>query len=220
MAHIAYTRVSTDEQAQSGLGLEAQRAAIVKAAGEPDATFSDEGLSGSNPRRPGLLGALEALQAGDVLIVAKRDRLARDTYLALWIEREARRRGASITSAAGEGNGDDPAAQLMRTLVDAFATYERQMIGARTAAPMQAKKQRGEYWGGGIPFGYELAADGRTLLEQADEQKALTLVAELKGRGWTLRQIGAELERRGITTKRGGTAWNPKTVSALVKRAA
>ena len=218
---IAYTRVSTDEQAQSGLGLEAQRAAIVRAIGEPDATFRDDGLSGSNLRRPAIWDALRSLKRGDRLAVARRDRLGRGMDVMLEIEREATRRGAIILSAAGEGTGAETGSDIFqRRIFDAANELELWRIRERTAAAMQAKKQRGEYCGGGIPFGYELAADGRTLLEQADEQKALALVAGLKGRGWTLRQIGAELERRGITTKRGGTAWNPKTVSALVKRVA
>ena len=218
---IAYLRVSTDEQAESGLGLEAQLAAITNAAGTPDETFSDEGLSGSNPRRPGLLAALEALKSGDTLIVAKRDRLARDTFLALWCEKEAKRRGAHIVSAAGEGTeSDDPAAQLMRTLVDAFATYERQLIGARTAAALQAKRQRGEKTGGTCPYGYRLADDGKTLLEDPTEQKGLSLLAELRQRGWTYRAIAAELEQCGILTKTGGTKWTHTAVRKIATRKA
>jgi DNA invertase Pin-like site-specific DNA recombinase len=221
MATIAYLRVSTGEQAESGLGLEAQLNAIESAMGAPDEVYRDEGVSGSDPRRTGLLAALEALKAGDVLAVAKRDRLARDTFLALWIEKEAKRRGARIVSTAGEGTeSDDPAAVLMRTLVDAFATYERQLIGARTAAALAAKRRRGEKTGGDVPFGYQLAEDGKTLIEDADEQRVIALVNELRERGWSLRQIGGDLERRGILTKTGKTGWNPKTVSSLLKRAA
>ena len=76
MATIAYLRVSTDEQASSGLGLEAQLAAI-RAAATPDAVFTDDGYSGSNIERPALHAALSALKKGDVFMVAKRDRLGR-----------------------------------------------------------------------------------------------------------------------------------------------
>lgn len=221
MATIAYLRVSTDEQADSGLGLEAQLAAIEKAVGKPDAVHRDEGYSGKDPQRPGLLGALEALRRGDRLVVAKRDRLARDTFLALWCEKEAKRRNARIVSAAGEGTeSEDPAAVLMRTLVDAFAQYERQLIAARTAAALQAKRARGEKTGGDVPYGFRLAEDGCHLVEDPDEQRTVDLVRELKGRGWSLRQIGAELEQRGIRTKRGGTTWHAETVKAALRSAA
>lgn len=221
MAFIAYLRVSTDEQANSGLGIEAQRAAIEKAVGQSDAVFCDEGYSGSNPKRPGLLAALEALESGDVLVVAKRDRLSRDVYLAAWLEKEAKRRGARIVSAAGEGTeNDDPASVLMRTLIDAFAEYEKNLIGARTSAALAAKKARGEKTGGDIPFGFNLASDGRHLTPDASEQEAVAIIAELKRRGYTLRQIGAELEARGVRTKNGKTAWHPQVVARIAGRAA
>jgi DNA invertase Pin-like site-specific DNA recombinase len=107
MSTIAYLRVSTDEQAESGLGLDAQLESITKAFEAPDGVFRDEGYSGKDPNRPGLTEALEALRRGDVLVVAKRDRLARDTFLSLWLEKEVKRRGARIASAAGEGTDSD-----------------------------------------------------------------------------------------------------------------
>lgn len=218
---IGYLRVSTDEQTNSGLGLEAQLEAVQKAAGGPVKVYRDEGYSGTNPKRPGLLSALEALEAGDTLLVAKRDRLARQMYLSAWIEKEVKRRGARIVSAAGEGtDSDDPAAVLMRQMIDAFAEYERNIIGVRTAAALAAKRRRGEKTGGDVPFGYRLAADGSHLVEDGDEQRVIELVRELRGQGWSLREIGAELARRGVRTKKGGAAWHPETVKGLLKRAA
>ena len=155
MAIIAYIRVSTDEQARSGLGLDAQLDAITKAVGIVQSVYRDEGYSGSNPKRPALHQALNALDKGDILAVAKRDRLSRDMMLALWIEKEAKRRGASIVSAAGEGTeSEEPTAVLMRRIVDAFAEYEKNIIGARTAAALEQKRERGEKTGGNVPFGY------------------------------------------------------------------
>ena len=221
MGTIAYLRVSTDEQAKSGLGMDAQLQAIEKAAGAPDAIYRDDGFSGSDPKRPGLLDALDALREGDQLMVAKRDRLARDVFFSAFVEKEAKRRGARIVSAAGEGTeNDDPASVLMRTMVDAFAEYERNIIKARTAAALEQKRRRGEKTGGDVPFGFQLAEDGIHLVEDADEQKVLSLISELRGNGWTLRQIAAEMERRGIVSKTGKAKWHPQTVSTLLKRAA
>ena len=215
---VAYLRVSTDEQAESGLGMDAQLEAITKAVGAPDKVFRDEGHSGSKPNRPGLLEALDALKEGDVLAVAKRDRLARDTFLALWIEKEAKKRKATIYSAAGEGNGDDPAAVLLRTMVDAFATYERQIIGLRTSAALAQKRQRNEKTGGDVPYGYNV--DGKLLITNQDEQEALSIILELRAQGLTLRAICGELESRGIQTKRGNLNWQPRVVSRILSRAA
>jgi len=198
---IAYIRVSTAEQADSGLGLEAQLAAIRKVA-EPDQIFKDEGLSGSKPDRPGLLAALDALESNDILIVAKRDRLSRDTFLTLWLEKEIKKRGARLVSASGEGTeNDDPSSVLMRRIVDAFAEYERLIIAKRTSAALQAKRARGEYTGGRLPKGRKLAKDGRTLVADEKEQKAIHLAKNLRTQGHTLRQIAQTLRERGFTKK-------------------
>ena len=221
MAIIGYLRVSTDEQASSGLGLDAQLDAIKATVDDLDAVYRDEGFSGSDPKRPGLMDALDALSVGDTLVVAKRDRLARDTFFAAWVEKEAKRRGARILSAAGEGTeSEDPASVLMRNIIDSFAQYERDLIAARTAAALEQKRRRGEKTGGDVPFGYRLAADGIHLDAHGDEQRALEIMTELHNRGWTLRQIGGELEARGIKTKKGKTHWQPRVISRMLKRVA
>jgi DNA invertase Pin-like site-specific DNA recombinase len=72
---------------------------------------------------------------------AKRDRLARDSFLAVLIEREATRAGARIVSAAGEGTDtDDPAAVFTRRILDAVAELERALTAARTRAALRAKR--------------------------------------------------------------------------------
>lgn len=219
MAIIAYLRVSTDEQAQSGLGLDAQLDAIKRVVGAPDAVYRDEGYSGSDQRRPALLEVLEALREGDVLAVAKRDRLARDVYYSAWIAKEAKRRGARITSAAGEGTeNDDPASVLLQNIVDAFAQYERDMIRARTAAALEQKRKRGEKTGGEVPFGYQLAEDGVHLESDESEQKVLDLVRQLREKGESLRKIAVELERRGVLSRRGKTHWHPQTIKQMLEQ--
>ncbi|MCZ6699679.1 MAG: recombinase family protein, partial [Planctomycetota bacterium] len=83
-------------------------------------------------KRPGLVLVIDALGKGDVLLVAKRGRLARDTLMARWLETEISKRGARIVSASGEGSDDDsPTSVLMRRIIDAFAEYQRLMIRAR-----------------------------------------------------------------------------------------
>ena len=88
---LAYIRVSTDQQRESGLGLEAQQYAVTQAAArlglQLAATYTDAGLSGTLAveDRPGLADALNALRRGDVLIVAKRDRIARDAFISVWM---------------------------------------------------------------------------------------------------------------------------------------
>ena len=124
-------------------------------------------------------------------------------------------------SAAGEGtDAEDPASVLMRNIIDSFAQYERDLIAARTKAALEQKRRRGERTGGDVPFGYELASDGVHLEAHQDEQRALAIITELHGRGWSLRKICGELERRGIKTKKGNIEWKPMVISRMLKRAA
>src|SRR5688572_9150478 len=222
---FGYLRVSTDQQADSGLGLEAQREAVHKTAarlGLPLAdVFTDAGLSGALDleSRPNLFAAVQALKRGDVLIVAKRDRLGRDLVGVAMIERQIMRKGARIVSAAGEGTeGTDAGAMLQRQILDVFAEYERRLIGQRTKAALQAKRARGER-AGNVPFGYQLGADGQMLEECKPEQAALAILGELRAAGYSLRQIAAELNRQGFTTRRG-TAWRFEYVRSLVGHSA
>lgn len=222
---ISYLRVSTEEQVNSHNGLNAQIDACIKwADGQGMAitkTFSDDGISGaaSIEKRNGLMSALNELGKGSILLVAKRDRLGRDPMVLAMIEAAVNRSGAKIISAAGEGTeSDDPSAVLMRRMVDAFSEYERLIIKARTKSALAAKKARGERTGG-IPYGFDLAADGVTLIENEKEQKALELIKKLRSEGLSFRKIGAELDKRGIVTKKGGK-WQAMTISGLCQQVA
>lgn len=221
---IGYRRVSTAEQAGSGLGLDAQQSAIIAGAAKLGlplaATFTDAGLSGglALAQRPALLAALDALGRGDVLIVAKRDRLGRDVLNVCLIQKLVERKGARVVSAAGEGSDDDgPTSILMRQIIDAFGQYERALIRARTCAALAVKKARGERVGG-IPFGSQLADDGRTLEPHADEQRALGLLRDLRAAGYTFRAVADELNRQGFRSRTGGR-WVPQSVHMLTRAA-
>jgi DNA invertase Pin-like site-specific DNA recombinase len=224
---IGYKRVSDDKQAESGAGLAAQedsiRACAHRLGLDLVAVFAteDAGVSSVEPldRRPELLEAITALGRGDVLIVAKRDRIGRDPIIVAMIEAAVARRGARIVSASGEGTeSDGPTDVLMRRIVDAFAEYERLVIRARTKAALGAKKKRGERVGG-IPYGFELGADGVHLVPCPAEQEVLGLIRELRAAGSTLENIAAELNRRGIH-RREGSKWDHRFVSTLLRRAA
>lgn len=211
MPHYAYLRVSTQDQTESGAGLAAQLDACRRFARSQDAeltaVFEDKGVSGAKglESRPGLLDAIASLNKGDVLVVAKRDRLGRDPIKVAMIESAVARKGARIASAAGEGtDGDDPASVLMRRMIDAFAEYERLLIGARTKAALGAKKARGERTGA-VPYGYRLASDGVHLDPIAEEQKVIAEARRLHKAGQSLRAIARELDRRGVVSRSGKT---------------
>jgi DNA invertase Pin-like site-specific DNA recombinase len=218
---VAYLRVSTDDQS---LGPQAQEAAIrrwAKAEGvELVEVCTDVGVSGSLEldKRPALLaalGALDAARAG-ILVVAKRDRLARDVVVASAIERLVEARGARIAAADGTGNATGPEGVLMRGLVDLFAQYERALIRARTTAALAVKRSRGERVGE-VPIGYQAGA-GPQLEVNEREQTALTRIEELRASGFAVRAIADALNDEGVPAR--GRRWHATTVSRLLDRTA
>lgn len=134
------------------------------------------------------------------------------------VEAAAARVGARIVSAAGEGEGDNPAAILMRRMVDAFAEYERHMIKARTKAALAVKRSRGERVSGKAPFGYRFDDAGRALVPRHDEQRTIARVRELHGAGMSLNGIAAMLNREDVPAR--GARWHATTIMRIVRRGA
>ena len=223
MAAIGYVRVSTDAQGESGAGLDAQRAAIAafakKAGLDLVAVHEDAGVSGAAglEDRPGLIGAVAALRKGDTLIVAKRCRLGREQLAILMIEQAVAKRGASISSADGAGNGNDPSAKFMAAIIDAASCYERNMIRCRTKAALAAKRSKGERVGQ-VPFGWQ--DDNGRLVAVPAEQTVLVRIHECRAAGLSLRAIAGILTAEGITTKEGKPTWYASTIASILTRAA
>lgn len=210
MKYVIYLRVSTDQQ---GLGIEAQREICQKYLSNfamPETVeFYDQGYSGALEldKRPGLLSAIGALCKGDVLLIAKRDRIGRDPIVNAMIERAVDRKKAKLVSASGDTREDnDPSSILMKRMVDAFAEYERLIIGARTKAALQVKKKKNERVGH-IPFGYRLCEDGIHIEPDIAEQEALYQIKNLREEQCSLRDIANEMNSRELFN-RGGNKWN------------
>jgi len=221
---IAYIRVSTDEQR---LGPEAQRASIEAWAAREGVQVAawhvDQGVSGGSSieARAGLCAALASLgqHGAGLLVVAKRDRIARDVVIAATVERVAASNGAAVVSAAGEGNGTGPADAFMRTVIDGAAAYERALIRARTKAALAAKASKGERVGT-VPYGYQLAVDGVSLEANTDEQAVLAIVRELRASGLSQRAIVAELTSRSLLSRAGRPFAQTQVARMLAHRAA
>lgn len=217
---VGYIRVSTEEQAVSGLGLEAQKSAIGEycaAEGiELVEIFEDPGVTGATDvdKRDGLLSALRELERVDVLVVSKIDRIGRDMFVLATVDRLVERAGAKLLCADGNGNASTPEAALMRNIVAAFAVYERALIRCRTKAALAAKKDRGEAVGA-LMFG-ETMKDGRRVVDE-DEARVVGLIHELADQGLSRRAIAVELNTRGLTTKRGST-WTHVQIGNILRR--
>jgi DNA invertase Pin-like site-specific DNA recombinase len=217
MQVVGYVRVSTDEQS---LSVDAQRQALERWCQAHQASlvavYADVGVSGGTPleNRPGLLSALNALTRGRVLLVVRRDRLARDTLAAAMCEKIAQKAGARICTVTGEGNGDGPEAQLMRTILDAFAQYEKALIALRTKAGLARKREKSERIGM-VPYGWQLDADGVHLINHVPEQAMIAAVRVLRTSGFSYRAIADELNRRGLVNRAGGRFHHTQVVRML-----
>lgn len=206
-AAVAYLRVSTDDQRN---GIEAQRAALESWAHSQGVTITswhtDEDVSGATEQgdRVGLTAALSDMRTSGVrvLLIAKRDRLARDTYVAAAIERTLASMGARVLCADGTGNSVGPEGMLLRGIMDVFAAYERDLIKSRTKAALAAKAARGERVGG-IPYGYTLASDGVHLEPVQAEQSVIAEARLLRAQGLSLRKVSSALAARGHMHKAG-----------------
>lgn len=217
---VAYIRVSTSEQS---LGPDAQRVQIERWAAANDVViveyFEDLGVSGGAPleARRGLTAAVAALslQNAGVLVVSKRDRLARDVMTAAIVTRLVQRAGARIMTSDGTGNGVGPEATLMQTMIDAFAEYERALIRARTKAALAVKRERGERVGQ-VPFGKMLHEDGVRLAEHPAEADAIARAYALRNDGVSIRRIASALSAEGYPPR--GGRWHAKTVQRLLDR--
>src|SRR3954471_17120362 len=149
--YIGYLRVSTDEQANSGAGIEAQRAAILAEAqrrGWAAADIQwieDAGYSGKDTRRPGIRLALEVLKRGDAagLVVAKMDRLSRSLLDFTQIMAEAQRQGWAPVALDCPADPSTPTGEAMASILATFSQLERRLIGQRTREALVVKRAEG-----------------------------------------------------------------------------
>jgi len=223
MRVLIYLRVSTDKQEESGLGLEAQKHACLEWIREnhPEACKAEyvDIVTGTDKKRkeleqrPKLLEALSELQSGDILLVAKRDRIGRDPYINCMIERIVEKKKAKFCSANGDMDGDEPHNILMRRIIDAFAEYEALMISTRTKQALARKKARGERIGH-VAYGQRLNAEGLT---EAHPEEAAILKKMYNYRmheDLSFRAIADRLNEEGLRN-RGGGIWTHGATSRV-----
>jgi len=203
---VAYCRVSTLEQADSGAGLAAQRSAINAAAlargWEIGAWFEDAGISGSSLNRPGLADALAMVDQseGATLVVAKLDRLSRSLMDFAALMERARRKGWSLVALDLGVDTTTPAGEMLGNILASFAQYERRIIGQRTKDALAEKRRQGVRLGRPRDIADEVVA--RILAERS--------------LGLSLARIADNLNQDGVTTARGGQRWYDSTVRAVL----
>lgn len=195
-----YVRVSTEEQGASGLGLEAQENALRAWANMTGADITIVSEVGSGGRDlPELASVLERIGTGDVLAVAKLDRLARSTTRVLAVADRLQRTGADLVALDLAIDTTTPAGRLVLTVLAAISEWERGIISERTKAALAVKSARGEL----------ARPDRRT------DPAAIARAVQLRQGGATYDQIGQALEQEGFETPQGGQ-WRRGTVHYLL----
>jgi DNA invertase Pin-like site-specific DNA recombinase len=204
---IGYLRVSTEEQATSGLGLEAQRDTIQRYAdshGWDVVWYEDAGASAKSLDRPALQAALTRLYPKkrdvDGLLVAKLDRLSRSVHDFSGLLKLANARRWSVVAIDLGVDTSTPTGKLVANVMMSVAEWEREIIGARTSAAMQIAKRQG------TRFGFPSALPATTGERVLELRRTMTLAA-------TADALNAE----GLTTATG-ERWSVNTVAKVHKR--
>lgn len=229
MRVVGYLRVSTDRQAEEGLGLDIQESAIREWAHtqghEIVAMYRDEGISGSNgiATRIGLGDALTALKDGEAsgLVAYRLDRLARDLVLQEQLLADVWRLNCEVYSCSpAEGSylsddPNDPSRALIRQVLGAVSQYERSMIALRLRSGRKRKRESGGFGGGQVPFG--MRNEGGVLVPDEREQAVIARVRSLRADGASLGAIARTLNEEGVAGKKV-QQWHPQTVSRVLAR--
>ena len=218
---IGYIRVSTEQQADEGISLAAQRAKIEAWCELNDyelvAIYEDAGVSGKTvSKRPQLQAALAEMKKGMALVVYSLSRLARSTKNCIEIADELKSAGSDLVSLTEKIDTSSAMGEFFFTLIAALGQMERKVIGERTKAALAHKKAIGEKYAP-VPFGYK-EIEGRL---EVVKHEAL-LVAEInqkRAAGYTLQSIAHYLNEKGVMGKQGGK-WYASSVSCILKRAA
>ncbi len=148
---IGYARCSTDQQ-----DLAAQRQRLVELGVSPNRIYLDHGLTGTTRARPGLDQALAAVRAGDTLIVAKLDRLARSVPDARTIGDDLAARDIKLSLGGHVYDPADPMGKMFFTILAVFAEFEVDLLRMRTREGMAVAKAKGRLRGRQIAVGTAL----------------------------------------------------------------
>jgi len=205
---VGYCRVSTQEQSDSHLGMDAQRAAILAECARKGWTLvemiDDSGYSAKSLDRPGMAHALDLLRSGDAgaLVVAKLDRATRSVMDAANLLAQGQREGWALVALDLGLDPTTPTGELVATIMAAVAQWERRAIGARTRDALAAKKAAG-------------VRLGRPVLLPADVAKRITAAKEA---GESLSAIARALNAEDVPTVHGGSQGHASTVRAVLIR--
>lgn len=223
MKVIGYVRVSTDEQAREGISLENQKAKVESYCSLHDLelvnTIEDAGKSGKDLNREGMKALIESIKSRQInaVIVYKLDRLSRKVIDTLNLIELMRKNNITFHSITDNIDTKTAMGKFFLNVMASLAQMERDLISERTKDALQHKISRNER-AGQIPYGWTLAKDGKTLLQNKGEQEVISLIKTFSNKSLSYRSICSALTDRGI--KPIGKKWHPQTVKNILNKVA
>ena len=217
---VAYLRVSTQEQAQNGHSLDAQRTRLTSyAAGtgrQLARVYVDDGYSAGTLKRAGIQELLSDIKAGQVatLLVTKLDRLSRSLLDLLEVVRLCERYKVALVSASEAIDTSTPAGRMMLQLLGVFAEFERARIGERISDVLADRRSKRRVYSRNVPFGYRRNAD--QLEPDERQQEILAKMRSMRATGASLREIAAYVNNLSLKTNNGGERFYPQTVKQVL----
>jgi site-specific DNA recombinase len=216
-----YMRVSTEEQAKDGYGLDAQESKCRAMATVKDwpvtSVFIDDGVSGTKDeaQRPALAELLTAACSGqiDAVIVASLDRLGRNTRLVLRLIDQLAECGVEIVSCKESLDTATPTGRFVLRMFASLAELDRDNIVERTTDGRNARGLIDGERGGRVPFGYYRNGDGISI--NHDAARVVRVIFDLREQGKTLTAIADHLNESGITSARG-RRWYASSVREIL----
>jgi len=185
------------------------------------ARFDDKAVSGKDGERPLLWAAIERLERGDVLLVYKPDRLARNLYLMEQLRRAVTAVGARIMCVQGDVEGDGPEAVMIRQVIASINEYERKIIGLRTKFAMLHHQKNGRLMSRHPPYGWRVDPDGDEggrMIEVPEEQRAISRIRALRKNGVTSSSTIAQVLNAEMPEVARAGKWSAKTVGKIIGR--
>lgn len=225
MKVVLYSRVSTADQSDRGISLEAQHAKLTAYASLYDLEIVemivDSGESAKSLARPGLQRALELLRKNraDGLVVVQLARLTRSVadWQRLIDDFFSEKAGKQLFSVGDCIDTRTAAGRLVLNVLLSVSQWERETTGERTRDALRHKIESGQRCGK-LRYGYDLAADGKTLLPNTVEHRVIKLMGDFRKEGLSLREIASKLTLSGFRTKEGNITWTHTAVSRILRR--
>jgi site-specific DNA recombinase len=219
---FGYCRVSTTEQQDEGVSLLHQQERIgawAKANGHELAGIYVEARSGGRAdNRPEFKRAMGvACREGGILVVYSLSRFSRSVRDTLALAEQLDRAGANLASVRESLDTANAVGKMFFRLMSVLAEFERDQLRERTTNAMSHLRQQNRRISNKIPLGYDLAADGSTLVPNEREQAVISTIVARRSGGMTLWAVARSMEAEGIPTKMGGK-WSPNTVLAILRR--